>query len=77
METRSSKTNPAVHRVLAHVRSMFPEIIKVEYDNGGRWLYKDASNYAPNFHGRVDIDLLENAQSFLEGIEPITYIWED
>ena len=56
-----------VFHALNHVRTFFPEVIQVQYDKEGRWIYSDFDGVAPVFRCDVNISILEDAADSLDG----------
>jgi hypothetical protein len=64
-------TTPAeVTKALNHVRSVFPQVTSVRYDDEGRWLFTDSHGDAPAFNGKIDIGILEDAADAVYGTHP-------
>lgn len=55
-----------VQEALKHVKSLFPEVTQVFYGTDGRWLYCGEAFEAPEFDGKVDVSLLEEAADSVE-----------
>lgn len=55
-------TTPSqVRRALDHVRSYFPDVTHVIYTREVKWLYMSDDGVMPDFNGKIDIGLLEDA----------------
>ncbi len=52
-----------VQAALQHVNSLFPKVTQVFYGADGHWLFCDDAFNAPDFNGKVDVGLLEDAAS--------------
>ena len=71
--TQKTKIIPfAVKKAFEHVKSIYPAVTQVAFDEDQRWLYSDASGDAPDFEGKVNVDLLELAADALDYF-PVTF----
>lgn len=63
------KATGKILKALLHVRSVFPQVTRVEFDSELRWLYTDGRGFeddAPSFDGRIDQGLIEDASDEAE-----------
>lgn len=68
----------AVQKAFDHVRSFFPDVVSVEYDEDCRWTFLNAAGIAPTF-GEHDVDqeILEDAADAQYNVSvPVKYISE-
>lgn len=54
-----------VKAALDYVRTFFPQITEVEYDESGNWTYKDDNGNAPAFPLELDESVLNEASNAL------------
>lgn len=54
-----------VVRALDHVRSIFPDVTHVVYTREQKWHYMSDDGKAPQFSGKVDVGILEDAADSL------------
>jgi len=64
---------PEVKVALDHVRSLFPDVVCVTYDEEWRWHYETGSGFLPSFDERIDIALLEDAADSLDVVPATLY----
>ncbi len=57
-----------VLEALKHVNSLFPEVTQVFYGTDGRWLFCGEAFEAPDFEGKADVSLLEDAAHSVEDL---------
>ncbi|QXL90404.1 hypothetical protein [Salmonella phage NINP13076] len=54
------------------VKSVFPDVSMVIYDEDGRWCYCDQNSNAPDFNDQISVDLLEDGADAVDYL-PITF----
>lgn len=58
---------------LDHVRSLFPQVAKVTFNDDG-WLFTDANDQAPSFHEvPINVSLLEDAFEVLSDADELPF----
>ncbi len=65
-----------VQNAFAHVRSFFPDVVSVSFDEDCRWSYETVGGYSPDFDDHdIDQDILEAAADAQYNIMvPVEYI---
>jgi len=70
--SRLSEAPDAVAAAFNHVRSIYPNVVKVEFASDLTWLYTEQDGKAPIFDSRIDVSLLEDALDSVRHL-PVTY----
>lgn len=59
---------------MKHVKSIFPSVTMVVFNNQGRWQYMDACFGSPKFDDRIDVSILEEA---VDSIYEFPFIYDE
>lgn len=63
-----------VIKALEHVKSVFPSVTQVSYDDACRWVYRTDSGFPPMFTDDIDIGILNEAADAVYNIAvPVLY----
>jgi hypothetical protein len=66
-----------VEEALKHVRTFHPDVVMVTYGLDTRWMFTNKAGEPPDFDRRVDVGILEDAQSSLSRFPAIFQVAED